>query len=146
MVWRGRSIVLIPSNPLRLPTVESPDTRAAAESVGDVVAFTTDVEGRVHMWNAEAEALFGYTSAAIEQQSWDVLLATDIEPVSQSAPHANLASVRVRRFRRRDRSEFEAHHAMVPFTCEGIVAHSHVVIGAERGALPRRDSAELRYS
>jgi signal transduction histidine kinase len=137
--------VLIPPNPLRLPTVESPDTRDAAESGGGVVAFTTDVEGRVHMWSAEAEALFGYTSAAIEQQSWNVLLATDLQPASQSAPHAHVASVRVRRFRRRDRSEFEGHHAMVPFTREGVVAHSHVVIGIE-GGTPRPDSAELRYS
>ena len=126
-----------------------------------VVAFATDVDGRVRWWSREAQELFGYTAEDITNRSWTILIVNDSEAVASPArpsPQAN-----VRRFRRQDSAEFVAFHttaelhsfggnvtrAQLIFQIQGAEPTAHqadAVFGTPPAASPPPASAELRRS
>ena len=129
------------------------DTRGAT--------FTTDVDGRVQKWSREAKDLFGYSADEVTDHSWAILVAAAEDVVITHRPSPNAT---VRRFRRKDRTEFVAYHATVELPSPaGVVTHAELIICLEdveqRAGVaeaapehpesvpsPRIDSAELRYS
>jgi PAS domain S-box-containing protein len=133
---------------------------AVSEQLRVVAAFVTDAHGRVQAWSREAEALFGYKAQDLAHLPWRVLLATDSEAIAHSPQHGPSAHPPLRRFRRRDLTEFDAHHATVELRSPaGIVSHAQMIFRDEgagqrpgatsRGemeAFPRTESAELRHS
>jgi PAS domain S-box-containing protein len=142
---------------------QPPQTPQAPDHAGAVAAFTTDVDGRVQLWSREAQDLFGYSATEIADHSWAVLVAADVEAAADAASHEASPHATIRRFRRKDRTEFIAHHATVELTAlAGTVTRVEMIIrveGVERmaamadarhtagtDALPQMDSAELRYS
>ena len=133
--------------------------RRAAET--EVAAFTTDIDGRVQWWSREAKDLFGYETDDIAGRPWTILAAAAEDVVNTHRPSRHAT---VRRFRRKDRTEFVAHHASVELPSPaGIVTHAELIIcvegvepmaavaeaardDSEGAPSPRIDSAELRSS
>jgi PAS domain S-box-containing protein len=130
----------------------------------NVVAFTTDADGRVRWWSREAKDLFGYRADDVTGRSWAILAAADEDVVIAHQPSRYAT---VRRFRRKDHTEFVAHHATVELpSAAGTVTFAELIIcieciegveqmptvaedardHAESVPSPRIDSAELRYS
>src|SRR6478736_4937231 len=83
-------------------------SRADADAVA-IAAFTTDTEGRVQWWSPDAEQLFGYSKNEIAGQSLTILAAADEDDAAREAsPYPTL-----KRFRRKDGTEFVGHQATV---------------------------------
>jgi PAS domain S-box-containing protein len=150
------------SKRLRSSMAQRPQTPAISGDAAAVVAFMTSADGCVQSWSREAEDLFGYNLEDIVNRSWAILVATDGE-AAVDATTLEPSRHTVRRFRRRDRTEFVAHHATVELrSLTGIVTRAQLIRmdGVEQGPAVaengrqhaesvtslRSESAELRYS
>ena len=150
---------------LRSSMAQTPKTPAISEAAAAVVAFMTDVDGRVQSWSREAEDLFGYTVEDIVGRSWAILLAADARCRRRCQHSCSLHRHTVRRFRRQrpDRVCRSPRNRRAEFVT-GIVTRAQLIIATDgveqvpadrartRGSTPssvtspRMDSAELRYS
>jgi PAS domain S-box-containing protein len=136
----------------------------AVHEQASVVAFTTDIDGRVQSWSRAAEEVFGYNTEDIVNRSWAILVSEEGEPDLDAASDQPASRTTVRRFRRHDGTEFVAYHATVELTsAAGLITRAQMILwtgsggqmtataedarhNAESATLLQRDSVELRSS
>jgi PAS domain S-box-containing protein len=125
--------------------VSDPPRDPPAPSVA-VAAFTTDADGTVNSWSAEAEELLGWTVDAAIGKQVPTLLA-EASPTATGGPVVGGAvhEPRGQWYRRRDGSVFEARHLVVRLSNgDGIAGHAHVLATIAPGE--GSGDPELRYS